>query len=76
MKELVNHVIPQLIDMYETEDNKYVFCFVSIRPHILHGFGKMNDLTQLTSMPDGRVRLHITELCSLTFPVFILDFRA
>lgn len=27
VKDLVNHIVPQLLEMYETEDNKYVqFC--------------------------------------------------
>ena len=57
VKELVNHVVPQLIDMYETEDNKYVLLFPSPSAVTMScGFGEMKDLTQLTSMPDGRVR--------------------
>ena len=46
--------------MYETEDNKYVCSFLlsfSTATLVRRArIGKMKDFTQLTSMPDGRVR--------------------
>ena len=50
--ELINHIVPPLLEMYETEDNKCVFFFCL---DALHPVLRLRDenFTQLTSMPSG-----------------------
>ena len=67
VKELLGHIIPPLLEMYETEDNKYVPGFLfPFYPAAPAQFGKMKDFTQLTSIPNRRVRRKL-DFCSLTF---------
>ncbi|KAH9926267.1 ARM repeat-containing protein [Epithele typhae] len=51
LTSLINHILPSLLEMYESEDNKS-----------LDAFGVKKDLTQLTSMPYSGAKV-VSSLC-------------
>ena len=79
VKELVNHVVPQLIDMYETEDNKYVSLFPSLsaRDYVVRLWRDERINSAHFDARRARETLNI-DFCSLTFPTsnFALELIA
>ena len=68
VKQLVSHIVPQLIEMYETEDNKYVLLSRSVAQCLLAS-APCDERFNSAHFDARRARETLNiDFCSLTFP--------